>query len=47
MLFESKKIYVLPAEAEAINRGLHHTNHKNLTPQQQDLVNLHKKTNKT
>ena len=44
---KKKKIYELPAEAEAINRGLHYTNHKNLTPQSQDLVNLHKETNTT
>ena len=42
---KKKKICELPAEA--INRGLHYTNHKNLTRQSQDLVNLHKETNKT
>lgn len=30
-IWKHKKIYELPAEA--INRGLHHTHYKNLTPQ--------------
>lgn len=33
MSSESIQVYELPAEAEAINRGPQHTNHRNLTPQ--------------